>query len=246
MGTFILYQSEAMGHIMQRDTIKYLRQHNVDVKTQVQVLSNIHETGQMRNVQHHFLKLMSEELPPELRRTICEELWAHRLQSLELISVIATWVPSFIRELAQIVREETHASNAIVCKQGDVARTAYMIIQGQLKVFTLKVIDIPIFTDGMWLGEKVLISANLHRSGSIVTQTTSRLMTLPGLGFHQLLEQNGLVNQFRELCTEEVSRGCCGRCGSLGNHFSDRCPLLGPRKVRTSVVQEWLRGSAHN
>jgi len=243
---FILYQNDAQMTIMQRDTIKYLRQHDVGVKTQIQVLCNIQETGQSRKVHHHFQKLMSEELPPELRRTICEELWAHRLQALDLINVLASWEQSLLRELAQIVREETHASCALVCKEGETAHAAYLILKGRLRVVTSKGYQIPEFTDGMWLGEKALIATNLHRSGSIITVTTSRLMTIPSTEFHDLIIQYGLVEDFRALCATEVSKGLCGRCGNMGSHFSDKCPLLGRRQSSYSAghaVTEWMRRS---
>jgi len=209
------------------------------------VLNNIKETGRSRKIQRHFQKLMSDELPEELRRRICQELWGHRLKSLDLIDIVVSWDKDLLVELAQIVHEETYASHALVCKEGEIAMTAYLILWGRLHVESSNVNGpIPNFSDGMWLGEKALTNPWLHRGGTIVTLTMSTLMSVPAHDFHELLQQFSLHEKFHQLCQSGVQKGLCGRCGNLGNHFSDSCPLLEERSAHPGFTSRWLmRGS---
>lgn len=207
-------------------TLQYLRMHKVGSETQYRVLSCLSEMARVRTRQHHVDSLLMQDLPNKLQQSVCQELWASRLGSLGLISHIGGWHPRFIHELSQLVREEVHGPATILFREGEASLAAYYILSGELAVLrNLCPHDIPGFKEGMWVGESALVSATLCRSIRLGTVQTTSLMVLAGSDFRDAISNLGLMEGFELFCAERLWRGFCGRCGSIGDHFTDCCPV---------------------
>jgi len=231
---------DARSSHIQRDAMVYLRQHKVSFATQMQVMYSLRDTGQARRQQKYFDELLSNDLPLELRRTICGELWSNRLKTLGLIARIQSWNNSFVIELAQKAREEVLPSKTILFREGDASVAAYCVVDGEVFVANKKGWPhMDSFTKGMWVGESALVSSLLRRSRTLVTQTITSLMAVHSDRFRELISSLGFMREFQEFCSSELWRGLCGRCGSLGHHFSDNCPM----HVRRSFGRGSVRSS---
>lgn len=237
-------QEEAHFEILKNSAMRFFRKHNVSVETQIQVLYCLFETRAAQTMQRHFRQLVSENLPEELRRTVCEELWVTQLLSLGLLVHVKEWHADFLTELSLIVREEVLASKTILCKEGSAAHAAYYILQGCLVVISTghkgRMAD---FSEGMWVGEQSFLGPNRRRNGTIVARVLTRLMVVPAEGFRELLTKLGLLGRFQNFRETHLEQGLCGRCGGVGDHFTHVCPvasrLVRPaRRSRTNV--EWL------
>jgi len=219
---------------LKEEALDYLKRHQVSFNTQVQVLYILHETGNARNRQRHFRELMDNDLPLELHRKICSELWCTRLMSLGLITHVAALQDNFLMELAMLVREEVFASKAVIFRYGDAAIASYCVIDGTLVAVHVPGTEkVPEFIVGHWIGETALVSPALRRDMTIVTKKITSLMGVPAEAFFELLESHHLMDAFEQVCKEYLWRGLCGRCGSLGDHFVETCPMLGLAKPYT-------------
>lgn len=219
------------------EIVQYLRKHQVSLNTQVEVFFNIAQTAGARKLQQTFDQLMHKELPRHLHQAVCEELWEPRLQTLGLIRHMEVWHSDFVAGLCQVVYEEVHGTNALLFSEGEPSFNAYYIIQGEVTV--LKKIcpnDIPNFTEGMWVGESALISNLLRRSIRIGTVQMTSFMVVPSLAFHDTMSKLGLIGHFEKFCAEHLWRGLCGRCGRLGDHFTDRCPRASAPPIMDHVT----------
>merc|ERR1711970_206119 len=108
--------------------------HEMNGDTQLQVLHCLNETGNSRKMQRHFNELMANEIPLELRQTVCEELWSAQLQSLGLIEHVVSWSGPLLKELVQLVREESYSSKVAVFREGDAANACYKVLDGKVVV----------------------------------------------------------------------------------------------------------------
>lgn len=216
---------EAQWGLIKNDSVRYLSQRKVSLKTKSAVLHSLEETENVRRAQTRFEKMINY-LPEELRRSVCEELWVPHLSTLELLAKMGQWNPSFLAELALIVKEEVHASKTVLCRTGDVAIAAYHIAVGRLGVeLSHTHTAIGDFTMGMWLGEKALVNVGLLRSATVKVLETATLMTVPAQAFQELISALGLTERFQVFCTGQLMvEGMCGRCGKLGHRFTDTCP----------------------
>merc|ERR1712232_452751 len=189
-------------------------------------MGSLHETRAAQKMQRRFKQLMSEHLPDELRRAISEELWIPHLLSLDLLIQIRSWHADFLNELALLVREEVVASKTILCREGHASTAAYSILQGRLAVRgnTHWQGQMPEFSNGMWVGESSFVSASCRRSYTVVAMVLTRVMAIPADGFHDLIEECGLQPNFQAYCETKLALGLCGRCGSVGDHFTHACP----------------------
>lgn len=207
------------------ETLNYLNKHRVPKSTQMCILATLRQTAGVRNMQRHFHELMNRDLPNDLRRTVCMELWRVQLRTNGLVAHFGELSDNFIFELSQVVCEEVHGANNTLFFEGEASLTAYHIVRGELTVLrNLSPNPVPNFTEGMWVGESALVSSMLRRSARIGTVRMSSLMVLEGTDFHQVITRHGLMRYFEQFCVERLWRGLCGRCGSLGDHFTDRCP----------------------
>lgn len=221
--------------------LQYLREHKVSFRTQLQVLFSLKDFGDADSRRRPWKELLSKDLPHEVRRTICDELWSQRLMTLGLIAKISEWHTEFIHELAQLVHEEVFASRAVIFLEGDAASAAYLIMSGELLVVhdnPDKHVTIPNFTKGMWVGENALVSTVLRCSATIATVHITSLMKVGGDSFQTLISQLGLMEAFQLFCSNHLWRGLCGRCGVLGNHFSDSCGVNHRRRFSLESFEE--------
>jgi len=213
----------------------YLRQRKVSIETQIQVSFFLTSTKKAGKLQSHYEALLAHDLPAELKASICTELWMDRLSSLGLIAHISTWHPMFLVSLTNLVREEAFPARFMLCKAGDRAMQAYYIVQGELLAIRVAArVTMPKFTRGMWVGENALASAALRCFATIQTRMLTCCMVLCGESFQQLLSELGLMREFQEFCSDQLWKGLCGRCGLLGDHFSDCCP--GPLPMLSSFM----------
>jgi len=226
---------------VKKDALEYLRRHKVSFRTQIQVLYSLTDTGLARKQQRYFDELLSNDLPLELRRAICDELWTARLLSLGLIKHIATWNGDFISELARLAREEVLPSKTVIFNVGDAAIASYYVISGEVFLAKMPGQDkgfIPNFTKGMWVGENALVSSLLRRNATFVTQVITSFMVVRADGFHALISRLGLMRDFQTFCSQHLWKGLCGRCGQLGSHFSDSCPHSYPKGKEVPEVDQ--------
>jgi len=251
-----IFQEDAQLNVVKSAAVRFFRQHEVSIETQISVLYSLHETNDAQKMQRHFKNLMSEHLPDELRRTVSEELWVRHLTSLGLIMQMRWWHEDFLPELSLVVREEVVASKTVLCKEGHASIAAYYILKGRLVVANSRAHGImPDFTDGMWVEETALVSPVRRRCSTIVTPILTRLMTVPTQAFHDLIMSLGLEFRFQEFKETQLARGLCGRCGDVGDHFTHACPqannpgfvrqrrLSASRKKRISDLRGDMEGS---
>mmetsp|Transcript_126349 Transcript_126349/g.365742 ORF Transcript_126349/g.365742 Transcript_126349/m.365742 type:complete len:1077 (+) Transcript_126349:55-3285(+) len=224
----VFFQHQAAFHIHSRAAAVYLKMRGVGAETQLAVLRHLDSTARAWHLQDDFKRVMHSYLPAELRRTVQEEMWVPRLMSLGLIRQVASWNDLFINQLAELANEELFASHAVLFKPGDIAHAAYHIIEGEVlaraKGFAND--NAPPFTTGMWLGEKSLIGSGLRRATLALTRSNCTMLAVPAAGFGSLLDSHNLTERFQEFCANQLWRGLCGRCGLLGDHFGDECPLI--------------------
>jgi len=50
----------------------------------------------------------------------------------------------------------------------------------------------------------------------------------------------GLLRRFKDFCAKSLWQGVCGRCGSIGDHFADDCPVISQPQA---PVEDLLRGA---
>lgn len=233
----------ARSHLLHKQTLKYMQRHGLPLKMQTQVLQGLIEAGSAKAMQKDFINLMESDLPKELQRKIARELWGAKLLTLGLLQLVSEWNDDFITNLALACREDVLASNAILFSEGDASFSAYYIITGEMQVFrpvteafgddddfigsmAVKMEKMSNFTAGMWLGESALVSPSFRRGLQAISESLVSLMIVPADYFHKLLRDAQLSHDFERWVTEELWRGLCGRCGRLGDHFSDTCPVV--------------------
>jgi len=210
--------------LMREGALNHLKYHNVCFDTPLQLIRHLDETERIQRGQRHFDDLLLKQLPGELARTICQELWGPHLMSMGLIMHVSSWHESFVAELALLVRSESLASKNFLFREGDASEAAYCIIDGRIAVrSSLTMDDIPDFAAGMWVGEKALLSPMFPRTLTAVTKTLSTLMVVLAASFQSVLTKFDLRDQYLELCQKYVWKGVCGRCGLIGSHFANEC-----------------------
>eukprot|EP00928_Gymnodinium_smaydae_P018018 TRINITY_DN16867_c0_g1_i1.p1 TRINITY_DN16867_c0_g1~~TRINITY_DN16867_c0_g1_i1.p1 ORF type:complete len:719 (-),score=110.65 TRINITY_DN16867_c0_g1_i1:60-2174(-) len=241
-------ENDARITMYKRSALTYMRNHEVSVITQLQVMNSMNTTHRARQVEHNFSTLMTQELPEELQRTIREELWSQKLLSLDFMRILNHWDACFLHDISQVIKEESHANAAVLCKEGSMPKEVYFILEGVVRALRPETSDnsdddLWLFSKGNWIGERALIDADVLWDSDIVTAEPCTLMTLQVADFHNLLEDFGLSQPFRALCVEELPHGLCGRCGKLGDHFPTECPLLGraatPRLACKALHWPW-------
>lgn len=221
----IMKEADAHSEVKHQAAIKQLSRHKIGQTLQTQVLNTLQESSRARNARRNFQHVMDNELPQELRRAICEEMWNFHLLSLELIQRVHDWNQRVVPEMAQLVKEEVYASKVVLFRSGETADHAYRVIEGKILVSSGEEWQAP-FTKGMWLEEQALIKPGLQRRGHGVTMVMSTLLVVDVQQFGTLLDNCSLRERFDELCVHELWRGFCGRCGRLGDHFPSACPTL--------------------
>lgn len=244
----LCYIDEARDAYHRKEMMKHLRENSVSMMTQLQVLFTWKETGKTQTKRKQFSELMNDNLPGELKRSICDELWSAKLMSMGLIKHVAQWHSRFVKDLAQLASEESFASTSTVFHLGEASNVAYHIVSGMLAITnSCSQRHVPDFTKGMWVGESALVSTVLRRSATCVAKRSTSCMALHGDHFQQLLSDLGLTSKFQDFCAEHLWRGICGRCGMLGDHFSDTCGdrrkysfLFKPLGSQSSDLQQFL------
>lgn len=229
----LAFYEEARRNSQQKSLLSYFRHHSISLKTQIQAMFSLTDVGSAKKRQQDSDLLT--ELPHELGFIVRTELWSDRLRSLGLISEISLWNFNFTSELAQLVSERVLPSKCLVLDYGTAAVATYYILDGELQV-TQCSCKVPNFKAGMWVGENALVSSVLRYSATMYTRMMSSLMVLKGEEFRQLISNLALMPRFEQFCSEELWQGLCGRCGTLGDHFSDSCPEV--FDSRSSKVQQ--------
>lgn len=211
--------------VRRKKTLQYFSKHKVPYHVSLRVLHAINETGEQHKTMKQFREEVLGELPVSLQRLVCEELWGRHLISSGLILPCVRWQSDFVLQLAMSCSEVVLASKAVLFNEGDTAGSAYFVLNGLLNVH-IAGSDIPPFGPGNWVGEKALINPKLRRSATGVCQCPSSFMEVPAKDFHNLLTNFALEEKFQALLHVQLRYGLCGRCGVLGDHFSEACPLL--------------------
>jgi len=218
---------EASDRVAREMVVGYLKHHRVSTGIQLKVFQTLNEATMVRRQQEHFNRLAVSAFPPQLRQTVCYELWSQRLMTMDIILEIANWEGSFIKELTLAVHEQVIPSKVILFSVGEPSDAAYLLLRGALVVTYHEFEEgVPDFSPGMWVGEKGLVNPRLRRSQTIVCKVLSQLMSVPSEAFHRLLGQFELKDRFTRLLNERLWLGLCGRCGALGDHYSSSCPML--------------------
>lgn len=227
------FQEDVKLMQLKENVMKYLQRHNVSISTRVQTLFVLQDTWNASRLQRHFHQLMEHNLPAAVHERVLHELWSDRLLSLGLVSPLVHVHGKFLEELSQIVREEVLPSQVLLFRYGDQSRAAHLVLTGQLHVVAVHLPQQePDFRPGHWIGELALVNPHLRRNRTVVTQLTSSLMCVSAKGFHEVLVRVGLDGSFRQLCADHLAKGLCGRCGMLGDHHADACPMQFPSSLR--------------
>lgn len=222
----LLLEQTVKIELIKEDVLLYMDQRKVSHKTQVQVLNQLNEASKLDNVKRSYESWLASGIPVELERLICQELWFPRLQTLGLIDYVFGLLPELKTELVLIVREEILAKHNILFKEGDVPFAAYLVLKGVIHASSyLRDVLAPYFTTDMWVGEKALVSSDRVRTITCLCKTTCMLMKVPANDFRNVLLEYGILGQFEEYCVENLWKGICGRCGTVGDHFANECPL---------------------
>jgi len=216
---------------MKAATLSYLQKRKVGIETQLQIVYFMNQAHKAHVTQTRFQIFTSQHLPEELRRAVCEELWASKLLSLGLILHVTPWHDDLLNRLALIVREDVLAAKMVLCREGSPGIAAYHIIKGKF-VCMGKFSHFPPFTEGMWVGERALVSTLLHRKMTVIAMTMSCTMTVPAEEFHQILQALELTQQYQDFCVEHLPKGLCGRCGTIGEHMVLGCPTIRKNTAR--------------
>lgn len=220
------------------DLVRHMLCRGVSFRSQLQLLAYRDESAQM-DVQRRLSSELVDgaDIPRELRHALCAELWAGRLRALQLITVVASWCHSdFAAELSQHAQELVLPSRGVLFRAGHAADSAYGVAQGELRADRgLRFPQLPNFIQGMWVGESALVSSVLRRSSTCIAVVCTTLVALRGDSFHEVISRHHLMHRFQMFCAEVVWRGFCGRCGSLGDHFSDTCPQ--PSRSSTMILE---------
>lgn len=101
----------------------------------------------------------------------------------------------------------------------------------------------PNFIKGMWVGENALVSTVLRCSATLASQNITSLMKVNGESFLQLISSLGLMEQYQHFLSHNLWRGLCGRCGTLGSHFSDSCGVTTRRRYSRASLGMSLSAS---
>mmetsp|Transcript_25232 Transcript_25232/g.58074 ORF Transcript_25232/g.58074 Transcript_25232/m.58074 type:complete len:1026 (-) Transcript_25232:70-3147(-) len=226
------FQQNDAFRTMKSATLSYLQKRKVSLDMQLQIVYFMNQAHKAHVMQARFQNFTSQHLPEEMRRAVCEELWAEKLLSLGLILHVAPWHDDLLNRLTLIVREDVLAAKMVLCREGSPSIAAYHIIKGKF-VAMGKFSHFPPFTDGMWVGERALVSTLLHRKMTVMALVMSYTMTVPAEEFHQILAQLELTAQYQDFCVQHLPNGLCGRCGSIGEHMLLGCPTI--RKASTHI-----------
>jgi hypothetical protein len=223
----LVLESDAGVTTMKESTIKYLKHHRVSNYLQMKVYTAIAETSTMQRHQQHLEKLMSHCFPVHLQKELCYELWSQRLLTNDLVMHLTEWDPCFVKELTTLVREDVIASNVVVFTAGEQSTEAYLVLQGVLSVSFSEIEEQKQdYLAGMWIGITSLVNPSLRRLQTVVCTFWSELMVVPAKGFQKLVVSHHLMERLNALLEERLWMGLCDRCGSLGDHFPNKCPLL--------------------
>jgi len=216
------------GFRMQKaDTLQYLQKRKVSLEMQLQIVYFMNQAHKAQVMQSRFQHFTSHNWPEELRRAVCEELWATKLLSLGLILHVAPWHHDLLTRLSMIVCEDVFAEQMQLCREGSPSIAAYYIIKGRFSAESYSIAtSLPPFIDGMWVGERALVKPFMLHKMTCVALSMSCTMTVPSERFHQILHQLDLQHSYQGLCKEHVSKGLCGRCGAIGEHMIHGCPTI--------------------
>lgn len=221
-----LLQLNANTEHVKEEILSYMGHRGISDKTQLHVLNQLHECHTVASAKRRFDIWMDSGIPSELHRSISKELWHHRLASLGLIDIVFNMQPQLVVELSLLVREEILARLNVLFKEGDMPLGAYMILDGLIYIeSTFLEEQVPDFTADMWVGEKALVNPTLLRTVTAVCKTMCTLMAVPCDGFRHLLIDFEILAPFEEYCVQHLWHGICGRCGVVGDHFANDCPL---------------------
>lgn len=221
------FQDDVKLMQLKENVLRYLQRHNIGIATRVQMLFMLQDTWNANRLQRDFHQMMDHNLPTGMHEKVLNELWSDQLCSLGLIAALVPVYSKFATELSAVVAEEVLPSLVLLFRHGDRSDAAYRVLEGSLGVVVALERQEPDYRDGDWIGEMALVNPGLRRNRTVVTRATTCLMIVPAEGFQELLKRLKLEGSFRQLCTDHLARGLCGRCGILGDHFAHDCPKIG-------------------
>lgn len=243
---FILYQEEMKLNRLQSSLMQYIADNCLSAETQIQIISVLVETKNAQIMQRHVKELMSENIPDQLRKTVCQELWTEHLLTFDLFVTIKDWHEDLLSELAALVREEVYPSKTILLKEGTVADAAYYVLRGKLTALNCTCArTMPDFTKGMWVGELALLQPAKRSRNTTVTRESTRLMKVYSARFHKLIENLGLGDRWQPLQANIAEQGLCGRCGQMCDHFTHACPLWMTRRLKEGRISTFWEHVAY-
>jgi CRP/FNR family cyclic AMP-dependent transcriptional regulator len=108
-----------------------------------------------------------------------------RIEQLRQVALFQACTQSELRELASITTEIDATAGTVLCRQGEVGRECYIVIEGEATV-TIGDADIDTVGPGGFFGEMALLDGG-PRVATVTAASAMRLLVLSRPEFTQLL-----------------------------------------------------------
>jgi NTE family protein len=158
-----------------------------------------------------------------------------RLNVLECVPLLSCFGPAQRRQLAALFVERSFRKGDVICREGDVGETLYVVASGELEVWSdgtpPRLVDR--LTPGEFMGEMSLLHSG-RRANTVTAARPSRLLALDKPAFDRYFRTNAKVLDY-------FSKLLCRRLAAATHHknVQRRCTVIGvtgPAKAKGRTV----------
>jgi len=215
---------ETTAPMSKAEVTTYLKSREVSSKAQAMFMARIGEMNKVNRRQQHLNDFFAADIPRTQRLKIMGELFKAHLKKFSLLQTIAEWHRKFLADLILEAHEEIYGSEHLLVKEAAPCKTAFHLLGGSLKVGGDE--DIPDFTVGMWVGEMAFVNPELLHDANLTSKGIVELLVITAECFWKIISDLDLQSAYDGFLQRTVWTGVCGRCGTLGTHFSNSCPSI--------------------